>query len=225
MRHRAYAGVVLLLTGGLPLVAAADGYAGSAACAPCHQVEFASEQRTPMSRALQLGEDADILRKHASLKFREGIYSTSITREGNRSFYKVTDGTQTIRVPLDWAFGVAVVGQTYVLTYNGDWYESRLSYYRALDNLDVTMGHANALPRSLEAALGRKIHTAERSECFACHDRRCGRKGSSFPGAHAGRTVRKLSRPGGSTRGFYEIRQAAPGCSREAFPAHHRRNV
>jgi Cytochrome c554 and c-prime len=169
MRHRAYAGVVLLLTGGLPLVAASDGYAGSAACAPCHQVEFTSEQRTPMSRALQLGEDADILRKHASLKFREGIYFTSITREGNRSFYTVTDGTQTIRVPLDWAFGVAVVGQTYVLTYNGDWYESRLSYYGALDNLDVTMGHAKAVPRSLEEALGRKIHPAERSECFACH--------------------------------------------------------
>jgi len=131
--------------------------------------QFASQQRTPMGRALELGEQGEILRNHSKLTFHEGDYTTSITREGNHSFYAVTDGTRTIRVPLEWAFGVGVVGQTYVLVYNGEWYESRASFYHALDNLDVTMGHPKAVPRTLEAALGRRIGPAERNDCFACH--------------------------------------------------------
>ncbi len=164
----AHFGAAFLLSAGL-CAAPSDGYAGSAACGGCHKTEFASQQHTPMGRALQRGEEAEILRDHPSLKFREGIYSTSITREGDHSFYAVTDGSQTIRVPLEWAFGAGSVGQTYVLAYNGNSYESRVSFYHALDNLDITIGHPRAVPRTLEEALGRKIHASERSDCFACH--------------------------------------------------------
>jgi hypothetical protein len=159
----------VLLVGGFLAASLPDGYAGSAACASCHASQFASQQRTPMARALESGEQSAILRNHPLLKFREGAYSTSITREGSHSFYAVTDGAQTIRVPLEWAFGVGSVGQTYVLAYNGNWYESRVSYYHTLENLDVTMGHIKDVPRSLEEALGRRIGVAERTECFACH--------------------------------------------------------
>jgi hypothetical protein len=165
---RALVGALFLMAAGWRGATLPERYAGSGACASCHNSEFAS-QHTPMGRALELGEQADILRHHPSLEFREAGYSTSITRSANHSFYAVTDGVRTIRVPLEWAFGVGMVGQTYVLTYNGEWYESRVSFYHALDNLDVTMGHSRNVPGTLEEALGRRISSAERNECFGCH--------------------------------------------------------
>ncbi len=153
---------VLLLLADVP-------YAGSDACAGCHRAQFATQPRTPMGRALERAADCEILRAHPRLAFKEGTYSTTITREGDKSFYSVTDGAATIRVPLEWAFGLGVAGQTYVLQYRGEWYESRLSFYNETGALDLTMGAAGYRPHSLEEAFGRKMSARDQHDCFACH--------------------------------------------------------
>ncbi len=43
-------------------------------------------------------------------------------------------------MPLLWAFGQGVAGQTYVFEHDGALYESRVSFYNALGGLDLTMG-------------------------------------------------------------------------------------
>ena len=68
--------------------------------------------------------------------------------------YTVSDGKDTLRIPLDWAFGQGTTGQTYVYQREGRWYESRVSYFSALQGLDLTIGMQSITPHNLiEAAL------------------------------------------------------------------------
>ncbi len=122
-----------------------------------------------MSRALARVEDCDILRNNSRITFREGRYSYRITREGNRSIYAVTDGTDTVTAPLVWAFGLGDAGQTYLFERDGAWYESRVSFYNGINGLDRTIGGRREMPADLINAAGRELSTKEVAECFGCH--------------------------------------------------------
>lgn len=61
------------------------------------------------------------------------------------------------------------MGQTYVYEYRGALYESQVSYYSALNGLDVTIGHRNAAPTQVEEAAGRRLQKLELVRCFGCH--------------------------------------------------------
>ena len=52
----------------------------------------------------------------------------------------VTDGKDTVTVPILYAFGQGKAGQTYVLQYDGAYYESRVSFYNEVKGLDFTIG-------------------------------------------------------------------------------------
>jgi hypothetical protein len=145
------------------------GYVGGEACAECHVREFKSYHDAAMARALQTAADSLILKSHARLTFRVGPYSYEIIRDGDRSIYSVSDGKRSIAVPILYSFGQGKAGQTYVLEYKGAFYESRVSYYRALDGLDFTIGYPRTVPSSLEEALGRAISLDETLSCFGCH--------------------------------------------------------
>lgn len=124
---------------------------------------------TPMGQAMVLVAQCGILAAHSTLTFREGIYQSSIRREGDRSILSVTDGRNDVTVPLLYAFGSGKAGQTYVFEYDGALYESRVSFYSALGALDLTMGARNSAPDSTVMAAGQRIYPAEARECFGCH--------------------------------------------------------
>ncbi len=100
----------------LLLLLQASVWAGDEAqeCGQCHGAEAASQASTPMAQALQSVQDAKILRDHPNRSYSDGKYSYSIRREGGRSIYSVTDGTDAITAPITWAFGFGTMGQTYV---------------------------------------------------------------------------------------------------------------
>ena len=60
----------------------------------------------------------------------------------SRAFYTVTDGKETLTLPILYAFGEGKAGQTYVLEYQGEYYESLVSYYKDIRGLDFTVGDA-----------------------------------------------------------------------------------
>ncbi len=122
-----------------------------------------------MAHAMELPAECAILKENPLLTFQEGRYSYRIERQGDRSIYTVTDGSQTITAPLGWAFGLGRAGQTYVFEKDDTLYESRVSYYRAVNGLDLTMGAANLKPSNLLEAAGRSISHAEGLRCFGCH--------------------------------------------------------
>ena len=155
----------------LTLIAGAQGAAPASAivCASCHRAESLTQPSTSMGHALEAVADCTILRSNPKLALRHGAYSYQIVREGDRSIYSVSDGHQTLTVPIAWAFGLGSAGQTYVYQWNGHWYESSVSYFRVLHGADLTLGFRSRSPRNLEEAAGRIMTLPETRDCFNCH--------------------------------------------------------
>jgi hypothetical protein len=65
--------------------------------------------------------------------------------------------------------GDDVMGQTFLLQSGGNLYESQLSYFKAIDGLDLTPGHQPAAPRDLQHAFGAMQSTETAQQCFGCH--------------------------------------------------------
>jgi len=122
-----------------------------------------------MGRALEPVAAARILRARPRLEFRFGKFSWEIVRKGNESLYAVTDGKEKVTARVAYAFGQGKSGQTYVLEYDGAFYESRVSFYNAIQGLDFTLGHPRTEPDSLAAALGKPMPRDETLQCFSCH--------------------------------------------------------
>ncbi|HEY1949695.1 MAG TPA: multiheme c-type cytochrome [Bryobacteraceae bacterium] len=138
-------------------------------CATCHPAEANAQRVTSMANALQTIAECRILKENPVLTFQEGKYSYRIERKGEQSIYTVTDGQQTISAPLSWALGLGSAGQTYVVEIEGQFYESRVSYFRALKALDLTLGAEGLHPTTLLQAAGRIINRPEKVRCFGCH--------------------------------------------------------
>jgi len=146
-----------------------EAFVGSEVCAGCHLERNRSQTRTAMAKALKSADASPVLTSHPQMNFRAGPYSYEITRDANQSTYRVSDGNQTISEPIAYVFGNAHVAETYVLRHGGKLYEGRVSYYRAIDGLDWTVGDVLNPPPSLEAAFGRDITGDEAKNCFSCH--------------------------------------------------------
>ncbi|HJZ69681.1 MAG TPA: multiheme c-type cytochrome, partial [Blastocatellia bacterium] len=122
-----------------------------------------------MAKALRLPADCEILNLHSKLEFRNGSYSYRIAREAGRSSYAVSDGVNAISIPILYCFGYGKTGQTYVLEYKGTYYESRVSFFPAIQRLDFTLGAPRSDPKSLEDAIGQVMLPKEAARCFNCH--------------------------------------------------------
>ena len=146
-------------------------YVGSEICAQCHPRETAAHKSSAMAHALARPSESLVLQTHPRLTFRDGAYRYTIERNGDKVSYTVTNGTNTICVPVSWAFGYGSggVGQTYVFSYSGSYYEGRVSFFDGNQGLDITLGHSTAAPASLNDALGRAVKLEEIRACFGCH--------------------------------------------------------
>src|SRR5579863_800827 len=138
-------------------------------CENCHPNESRSQPGTPMAHAAARAADAEILKDHPVLRFTGGAYKYLIRREGERITYSVSDGARTLSAPILWAFGFGTMGQTYVYEYRGVLHESQVSFYSALNGLNLTIGHTSSTPTRVEDAAGRPIQKLEIVRCFGCH--------------------------------------------------------
>jgi Cytochrome c554 and c-prime len=140
-----------------------------AACAKCH-VEALTQPTTFMAHALEPVDTSKILVDHPVLTTTVGKYSYRIERKGNESEYSVTDGTNTVTMAIRWALGADFsIGQTYILEKDGNFYESRVSWFRELNGLGPTMGYVGTIPADLTNAAGRLLGMDEKLRCFGCH--------------------------------------------------------
>ena len=150
-------------------VPAGTNFAGDQVCAECHKNKAISQLQSSMGMAMESIKDSKILTAHSKMIFRDGPYSYEITRRGDQSFYTVTDGKETISLPILYAFGQGKAGQTYLLQHDGAFYEGRVSFYQEIKGLDFTIGQPRAAPASLREALGRRLSRVETLNCFNCH--------------------------------------------------------
>ncbi len=72
-----------------------------------------------MAQALEKVETCGILKHHPDLSFQEGPYRSRIVRRETVACSPSPRESETLTVPLLWAFGRGQAGQTYVFEYNG----------------------------------------------------------------------------------------------------------
>lgn len=147
-----------------------EEYLGPAACSECHPTEAAVQKTTPMAQACTRAANSKILAAHQRLSYRANPYVYDLTRVGGASLFSVRNGERSVSTVLEWAFGAGVVSETYVFQRNRTFYESQLSYFRALQALDITPGRHAAPSADLGEALGRPIEADEVHLCFGCHN-------------------------------------------------------
>jgi hypothetical protein len=144
-------------------------YVGEKVCAECHVQEAKNFLKTPMAQAGQLAANAEVLQVYPLLKLKMGPFRYLIVRKGNQSIYSVTDGKKTISAPILWAFGKDVGGQTYILRHGGAYYQSRVSFFKALNGLAETYGAPKTPLQTLEDAFGERLDKVDAQSCIACH--------------------------------------------------------
>jgi hypothetical protein len=144
-------------------------FVGDQVCANCHKKAVAQLSQSAMGMAMEPVADSKVLIENPSMTFRAGPYTYEIKRRGNQSSYTVTDGKDTVTLPILYAFGQGKAGQTYVLQYDGAYYESLVSYYNEVKGLDFTIGASRTVPDSLQKAVGRRLSENEVGNCFSCH--------------------------------------------------------
>ena len=147
----------------------ANEFTGAAACAECHTKKAATQQATPMAGTLIHAADADVLHSKADLTFRNGKYLYRISSNTGKPEFTVTDGERTLSAPLLWAFGTGKVGQSYLYQKDGNYFESRVTYFSTLQNIHFTPTRALLAPHDLEEAMARPVGMPEVKRCFSCH--------------------------------------------------------
>ena len=105
-------------------------FLGDQACAECHKKYLATFAHTGMAMAMEPVATSKVLGENPQLTMRNGPYFYQIKRDGKQSSYSVTDGKDTITLPILYAFGQGKMGQTYVLQKDGKFYESLVSFYK-----------------------------------------------------------------------------------------------
>ena len=144
-------------------------FVGDQVCAECHKNKVTSHAQSAMGMAMEAVNNSLVLTQNPAMTFRTGPYTYEIKRQDKQSVYTVTDGKETITVPILYALGQGKAGQTYVLEYQGGLYESLVSYYKEAGGLDFTIGAPRTVPVSLQKALGRRLSNNEAGNCFSCH--------------------------------------------------------
>jgi hypothetical protein len=127
------------------------------------------QKNTPMARTSFPVDDSSILAGHDGLTFQGGRINYQIATSAGKSVYTVTDRTRSISVPLTWSFGDGHIGQSYLFERDGNFYESRVSYFGTVKALDFTPGRELTEPKDLEQAMARPVTGSELVRCFACH--------------------------------------------------------
>ncbi len=136
-------------------------------CATCHREQAASSPLTPMGIGMELPPNQTSLKAHPQLAADWKGYRYTVERKDGVSVYTVSNGAESLQLPIRYAFGVRM--QTYVFVYQGRYFESMMSYYATLGGLAVTLGDERMEPKSLLEALGKEYTETTISRCFGCH--------------------------------------------------------
>jgi Cytochrome c554 and c-prime len=136
-------------------------------CATCHAGDVNSYAHASMRHALETPANNPVLEKHPDLSVTIGPYTYHVVTRNGQSTYSVTDGTDTMTLPIHWDFGHN--SQTWVLEKDGALYESLVSYFPLANGLGTTPGDQKLVPHTLTEAMGRKLSVWEVRSCFNCH--------------------------------------------------------
>lgn len=146
-------------------------FAGTQACATCHESIVRSQSTTQMALTMTPAANSQILASHTGGILTSGSYRYSVERTASGFSLTVSDGVEKRTETLQWAFGSGFTAQSYLWWRNGEPYESRFNYFPfpAPGGFNRTPGRLQGAPLSLDMAAGRKVAEFEARKCLACH--------------------------------------------------------
>jgi hypothetical protein len=145
-------------------------FAGSAACAECHQTIAASQFQTSMAKGLLRAEESKLLDSPVPLQFTRGEFRYEIAKVSGKVLYSAAGQSQKRTAELRWAFGTGRVAQSYLFKESdGGYHEARVTFFSSLKNLHITPAREISAPQSLSEAMERRVPDSEIRRCFACH--------------------------------------------------------
>lgn len=144
-------------------------FAGTQACAACHEGIVRSQVTTQMALTMTPAADSRILASHTGDIFTYGNYRYAVEKTANAYSLTVSDGTEKQTDTLQWAFGSGFTAQAYLWRRDGQLYESRFNYFPTANRFDRTPGRLQDAPLSLDMAEGRKVAEFEARRCYSCH--------------------------------------------------------
>jgi hypothetical protein len=160
---------------------AREQYVGSETCGRCHRDIFATQTNTPMAHAVELATANAFTNMPRAMHFRTESYDYSLSTTATGAEYSTANGQQSASAAVSWVFGDRQFGDTFLYQQNGIYFESRVSYYRALNGLDLTTGRTQFRPSRIETALGRRMLPDEPPLCFGCHSTASSAEGVFHP--------------------------------------------
>jgi hypothetical protein len=164
---RAAVAAGLLMAAATAVAAQKPQSAAPVSCATCHAGVVSNYVHAPMRHAME-PEGADpVLEAHPDLRLEQWGYSYRIETKGGKSTYTVSDGKETLTLPLRWHMGMHA--QTWVLEKDGKYYESMVSYFPRMNSLATTPGDQKLTPKTITQAMGRELPVWEARDCFECH--------------------------------------------------------
>lgn len=151
-------------------MAAAQDYAGSAACATCHPDQARQHRESGHSRALSRIERHPLRERWPSqAAVRRGQFLVQWSWDGTTARTRTGD----VVAVAEWAFGSGRKGVTFVGPWRPDQVlEHALSFYPAANAMGLSPGHERRAPAHPEAAIGQVLRAGgvnSAQACFACH--------------------------------------------------------
>ncbi|MGH9444717.1 MAG: multiheme c-type cytochrome [Terriglobia bacterium] len=122
-----------------------------------------------MAHAITPAAESSFIRAHPHMSYRRGPYLYRIDLRDSQALYSVTNGQQTLSIPLRWAYGTGVVGQAFVFRANGVYNEAEVAFYPVLGRLDIVAGLTRAIPATLQQAFGLPLTPEAARQCISCH--------------------------------------------------------
>src|ERR1041384_8357017 len=80
-------------------------FVGSKVCAECHDNKANTQMQTHMGRALLSSANNEVFRRNKNLTYRQGNYHYQITSDGGKTTYSVSDGVNSVSLPVQYSFG------------------------------------------------------------------------------------------------------------------------
>ena len=146
-----------------------EAFAGNEACGGCHSDKVFEQQGTSMAKAAWKASDTAVLVANPSISLSTPPFETAITKDRKGSTYTVKRGGEAMTGRIVWSMGNDTMGQTFVVSSEGNLFEGELSYFASIQGLDLTPGHTKAAPQDLERAFGELQSPDDAKRCFGCH--------------------------------------------------------
>ena len=153
-----------------------DPLAGSQTCGGCHPTEFARQSQSAHAGALYRATDHPLFNSlPISEQLQRGAhYRFGFVRTNKELRTRLTDGTDVMDLPMEWAFGAGRQAITFVTKVNQDLYvEHYSSYFSATHQWGPTPGQAELQPTTVPLAAGVLYKISDPDAgikgCFECH--------------------------------------------------------